>query len=33
MFILTMVNEGKITAAEGVELLNALASCESTRSV
>ena len=30
MFILTMVNEGKITAAEGVELLNALASCEST---
>ena len=30
MFILTMVNEGKITAAEGVELLNALAATESS---
>ena len=28
MFILTMVNDGKITAAEGVELLNALAATE-----
>ncbi len=30
MFILTMVNEGKISASEGVELLNALAATEST---
>ena len=30
IFILTMVNEGKITAAEGVELLNALAASESS---
>lgn len=30
MFILTMVNDGKISASEGVELLNALAASESS---
>ena len=30
MFILTMVNEGKISASEGVELLNALAATENS---